>query len=216
MASSVGPVVCHQSPQGDPHHNNQALDQLMTLVYDELHHMAHRQLIRARPGQTLNTTGLVHEAYLKLADHEGISFNDRSHFYAVCARAMRQIIVDYARRRLTGKHGGGCQLLPLHEVQAGIASEAELILAVNEALSGLARLGERLTRIVELRFFAGLTEQETAQALAISERTVQRDWKRARAWLRERMQTTTQTTTESTANARLASLDRFQPPAVNA
>jgi len=167
--------------------DDDAFRQLMTLTYRDLRRIAHRQLQRGRPGLTLNTTGLIHEAYLKLVNHAQMDWRDRSHFFAVSARAMRQIIVDYAKSRSTHKRGGNAPHVDLDEVQIAASGEAEMLVALDEALQRLASLDERMIRVVECRFFAGFSEQETAEALAVSLRTVQRDWMRARAWLREEM-----------------------------
>lgn len=167
--------------------DDDAFRQLMNLAYHDLRRIAHRQLERGRPGLTLNTTGLIHEAYLKLVDHAQVDWQDRSHFFAVCARAMRHIIVDYAKRKNAQKRGGNAPHVDLEEVRLATAQEAEMLVALDEALDRLASLDERLIRVVECRFYAGFSEQETAEALAVSLRTVQRDWMRARAWLREEM-----------------------------
>ncbi|MDQ3287321.1 MAG: ECF-type sigma factor [Pseudomonadota bacterium] len=161
-----------------------AFDDLVPLVYQRLRVIARGQLSRAgQRDRTLGTTGLVQEAYLQLVDEHGVDWQDRGHFYAICARAMRRILVDAARRRHAAKRGGGVVDLTLKPDMIAIDSEAELVLAVDEALDGLAAFNERLARVVECRYFAGLTEEETAQALGSSLRTVQRDWMRARAWL---------------------------------
>ncbi len=164
-----------------------AFDQLMPMVYDDLHRIARRQLRRGRRGDTLNTTGLVHEVYLKMVDQSRASWQDRSHFFAISARAMRQIIVDYARQRLAAKRGGGQAHTPLDEARIAIEEQADYLVALDQALESLAKLDQRMAQIVECRFFAGLTEDETAEALSVSVRTVQRDWKRARGWLKEEM-----------------------------
>jgi RNA polymerase sigma factor (TIGR02999 family) len=173
-----------QCRQGD----QSAFPKLMELLYDELRRLAHRQLRRDRPGQTLNTTGLVHEAYLKLVDHTQIAWQDRAHFFAVTARAMRQIIVDHARKRATTRHGGDMLRVELDRTAVGVTHQAEMLLALDEALHRLAAVDTRLIQVVECRFFAGYSERETAAALNTSLRTVQRDWKRAKAWLREVME----------------------------
>jgi RNA polymerase sigma factor (TIGR02999 family) len=170
--------------QGDEN----AFGQLINLIYGDLRRIAHRQLRRERPGLTLNTTGLVHEAYMKLVDHTQVEWQDRSHFFAVAARAMRQIIVDYAKKKSTAKHGGKAIHVELDKVQLGVSRQAELLLALDQALTSLASVDARLIRIVECRFFAGYSEQETAEALGVSLRTAQRDWMRARAWLKEVME----------------------------
>jgi len=165
-----------------------ALDQLIPLVYDELRAIAHRQLQLERGAHTLSTTGLVHEAYVQLVSETGVDWQDRSHFYAICARAMRRIVVDYARMRLAGKRGGGVPHVTLTGEVAGAAgAPAEIVLAVDRAVERLASFAPRLAQIVECRSFAGMTDEETAEALGTSLRTVQREWMRARAWLRKEL-----------------------------
>lgn len=164
-----------------------ALERLVPLVYDDLRSIAHAQLSRLRPGKTLNTTALVHEAYLKLVDQTRIEIRDRGHFFAVAARAMRHILIDYARQRATSKRGGGVVPLSLDSVQIAARQEVEGLLEIDKALDRLSRLNSRLTRVFECRFFAGLTEQETAEALDVSLRTVQRDWMKGKAWLRREL-----------------------------
>jgi RNA polymerase sigma factor (TIGR02999 family) len=162
-----------------------ALDRLMPLVYDDLRRLARRQLQDdGGRGRTLDTTGLVHEAYLRLAESTRAAWEGRGHFFAVAARAMRQIVVDYARERRAAKRGGGRRPDTLDEEHAAIESRADEILTIDEALAGLGALDAVLPRLVECRFFAGLTEEETAEALGLPLRTVQRDWARARAWLK--------------------------------
>ncbi len=160
------------------------LDALADALYPELRRIARAQLRRLRPGHTLDTTGLVHEAYVKMVGFD--DFADRSHFLAASARAMRHILINTARRKLTDKRGGGVQPVTLedHEVAADHAPFVE-ILSVGQALERLRELDERLCRVVECRFYAGMTEDETAAALGVSERTVRRDWLRARAWLKD-------------------------------
>lgn len=160
-----------------------AVDRLFPLVYRELHAAAHRQLVRFRPGDTLDTTALVHEAYLRLAGNGAGTFEDRRHFFAVAARAMRQIIVDHARRRGAERRGGGRAALSLERVEVASPERSADLVALDEALTTLGRLNERLVRVVELRFFAGLSVDETAQALDLSPRTVKREWQKARAYL---------------------------------
>lgn len=170
--------------QGD----GSATHRLMTLVYDELRALARRQLRYRRPGQTITTTVLVHEAYLKLIDQNGIPWQDRSHFFSVAALAMRHILVDSARRRVAKKRGGEDLRITLDELRLSdgepdAEARALQVLAVDRALTALAALNNRLSQLVELRFFAGLTEEETAQVMGTSERTVRRDWRKARAFL---------------------------------
>ena len=159
------------------------VDALFPLVYDELREIAHRHLRHESPGQTLSTTALVHEAYLKLVDQTRTEWQDRAHFCAVAARAMRRILVDRARRRHAQKRGGRQRPLPLDESRVSVDEQATLIVALDDALERLAALRERLAQVVELRFFGGLTEQETAEILGVSTRTVRRDWVKAKAWL---------------------------------
>lgn len=164
-----------------------AFDRLVPLVYEDLRRIARGHLRRWRPGETLDTTALVHEAYLKLVDQSRADWRDRSHFLAVCARAMRHVVVDYARRRAAAKRGGGARTEELDEERIAVAEQSGWMLALDMALTRLAEKNERLARVIECRFFAGLSEDETAQALGVALRTAQRDWLRARAWLREEL-----------------------------
>ena len=164
------------------HGNPEAMDQLLPLVYAELRLMAHRQLRAERPGHTLGTTGLVHETYLRLVDQTQVEWKDRAHFLAVAARAMRRVLVDYARRYRALRRGGGLQRVPLTE-DATVAERGEFLVALDQALERLAALNQRLSQVVECRFFGGLTEEETAAALGVTTRTVERDWVKARGWL---------------------------------
>lgn len=168
--------------------DRKAFDRLVPLVYDDLHQIARRHLRRGRPGQTLDTTGLVHEYYLKMADQSGVSWQDRGHFLAVSACAMRQVLISYARKRAAAKRGGGERPVTLEEGRIPVDDQAAWLLDVDQALERLASFNPRLGRVVECRFFAGLSEEETAEALEVSVRTVQRDWKRARAWLKEELE----------------------------
>ena len=164
---------------GDP----SARERLFPLVYDELRLIAHRQLQRERPGHTLDTTALVHEAYLRLAGSTSQDFSDRAHFFAMAATAMRRILVDYARRYRTEKRGAAPRRVSLTDTMLVAEERADTLLAVDEALVELARIDPRLSRVVECRFFAGLTEEETAEALGVTSRTVRRDWTKAKGWL---------------------------------
>lgn len=164
-----------------------AFDRLVVLVYDRLRGIARRQLRDRRPGQTLDTMALVHEVYLQLVDETGVPWQDRSHFFAIAARAMRRIVVDHLRRHLAKKRGAGAMPLELSPEIAGENPDVEGILAVDRALDTLATFNPRLTQILECRFFAGMTREETATALGLSVRTVERDWTRARAWLRREL-----------------------------
>ena len=159
-----------------------ALDELLPLVYRELSRIAHNQRRRIG-GFGVNTTALVHEAYLKLSSAKNQRFEDRGHFFAVAATAMRQLLIDEAKKHTAQKRGGGVQPLSLDDVEVGIETQAEGLLALDRALRALYTVDPRLLRVVECRFFGGLTERETADVLGITDRTVRRDWVKARAWL---------------------------------
>jgi RNA polymerase sigma-70 factor, ECF subfamily len=160
-----------------------ALDRLMPLVYGELRKLARRHLNREGPGQTLQTTDLIHETYLKLVDQERVHWQNRAHFFGVSAQLMRRILVDMARRKKRLKRGGGVPVLALEEnLVASQTSPLDLV-AFDEALTRLAAIDERKARVVELRFFGGLEVEETAEFLSVSAVTVMRDWKMARTWL---------------------------------
>jgi RNA polymerase sigma factor (TIGR02999 family) len=163
--------------------DREAFDQLFPLVYDELRQMAHRQLGNERHDHTLGTTALVHETYLKLVDQTRAQLSDRAHFFAVAARAMRRILVDYARRHLALKRGGAHPQVRLDDTELITDHRADTLVALDEALTRLAQLDERLSQVIELRFFAGLTEDEAAEVLAVTPRTVRRDWVKAKGWL---------------------------------
>jgi len=165
-----------------------AFDRMVPLVYDELRRLARRHIRRGPRGQTLDTTGLVHEAYLKLAGSPSLHLRDRGHLMAVTACAMRQVMVSRARARLADKRGGGVAPVEFEEGQVGLEPAAEHLIDLDRALAGLRSHDERLAQVFECRYFAGLSEEETAEALDISLRTVQRCWMRARAWLREALQ----------------------------
>ena len=164
-----------------------ARDQLFTLIYQELKRMAHARLRHERPGHTLGTTGLVHETYFRLVDQTRVEWRDRGHFLVAAACAMRRILVDYARRNRTARRGGGVARLSLDD-DAPAAERSDMLLALDEALERLAALDSRLSQVVEYRYFGGLTEQETADILGVTSRTVQRDWVKARKWLYLEMQ----------------------------
>ena len=155
---------------------------LVPLVYQQLRAIARRQL-GGQQSQTLNTTALVHEAYLKLGRPSRLSLENRHHFFAVAAKAMRQLIVDHARRRAAEKRGGQFEIVTVDETDVPVAARAEEIVNLNAALDRLSEVDDRLARLVELRFFAGLSVEETAAALDCSPRTVKRDWRKARAFL---------------------------------
>ncbi|MDX1532262.1 MAG: sigma-70 family RNA polymerase sigma factor [Rhodothermales bacterium] len=160
-----------------------AVDAVLPRVYDELHALAHRQLRSERAGHTLNTTALVHEAYLKLVDQTRVEWQNRAHFFAIAATAMRRILINYAHRRKAQKRGGGVAAVTLDEEAQGLPTRIEDLLALDQALDRLAAQSERQARVVELRFFAGLKEEEIAEALGVSAPTVRRDWRFARTWL---------------------------------
>jgi RNA polymerase sigma factor (TIGR02999 family) len=162
-----------------------AFEQMVPLVYQDLRRAARQQLRRLRAGETLDTTGLVHEAYLRLVDQTRATFQDRSHFLAASAMAMRHILIDHARTRGRLKRGGGLTPETLDDRALAVSADADRLLLIEDALEKLGAVDPRLVRVVECRFFAGLSEEETAQALGISLRTAQRDWLKARAWLRQ-------------------------------
>jgi RNA polymerase sigma factor (TIGR02999 family) len=163
--------------------NRAAMDELLPLVYEELRAIARRKLRGERKGHTLSTTALVHEAYLKLVRLDRVQWQSRAHFLAIAAQAMRNILVNHALRRKRIKRGGGAPHLPLDDVPDLPSNEADRILALDAALKRLAALNSRHARIVECRFFGGMTIEETAMALEISPATAKRDWTLLRAWL---------------------------------
>ncbi|NIR73222.1 sigma-70 family RNA polymerase sigma factor [candidate division KSB1 bacterium] len=155
----------------------------MPLVYDELNRLARRQLRGERHKHTLNTTALVHEAYMKLIDQENVTYQNRAHFFAIAAQAMRRILINYANRQRAQKRGGEAPLVTFDERQVSRTARAEELIALDEALTQLAEQNHRLSKVVELRFFGGLTQEEIAEILTVSVPTVRRDWRLARAWL---------------------------------
>ncbi len=168
--------------------NREALDQLLPFVYDELHRQASRYLRRERSDHTLQTTALIHEAYLKLIDQRDVQWQNRAHFFAVAAQAMRRILVDYARARKREKRGGDDVKLQLDEAINVSGGEKSIdLVALDEALTRLAKFDERQARVVELRYFSGMTEEETAEVLDTSPATVRRDWNMAKAWLHSQL-----------------------------
>jgi RNA polymerase sigma factor (TIGR02999 family) len=160
-----------------------ALDQLVPVVYEELRALAHRKLANERRDDSLQTTALVHEAYLKLVDDTRVTQRGRAYFFAAVSRAMRQILVDRARRRLALKRGEGINLVSLDEDHAGVDAYAAELVELDEALRRLSERSPRHARVVELRHFAGLSVEQTAEVLGVSPRTVKSDWAMARAWL---------------------------------
>lgn len=163
--------------------DKQALDGLMPLVYDELHRIASRYLRRERQGHTLQTTALINEAYMRLVDQNRVSWQSRAHFFGVAAQMMRRILVDHARSHLYAKRGGGAQKLTLDEAIATPQERDLDLVALDDALTTLAEIDPQQGRIIELRYFGGLTIGETAEVLSISPATVKRDWNMAKAWL---------------------------------
>jgi RNA polymerase sigma-70 factor (ECF subfamily) len=163
--------------------SDSAAQKLVPIVYEELKQLARRYMRRERADHTLQTTALVHEAYMKLVGQESVKWQGRSHFFGVAAQIMRRILTDHARRNLRLKRGGSQQVLPLDEAVAFTPEHSDQLLKLDEAMDRLAKLDPRQSRIVELRFFAGLTVGETAEFLGISPKTVKRDWAVARAWL---------------------------------
>jgi RNA polymerase sigma factor (TIGR02999 family) len=168
--------------------NADALNRLVPLVYDELRKIAHAQLRRERAGHTLNTTALVHEAYVKLVDQDRVEWRDRTHFYGVAAQAMRRILVNYAEARGAQKRGGGSEKVPLDESLVAL-DDAQLdeLLALDQALNRLQAFNPRGARVVEYRFFAGLQHDEVAEIMELSTVTVRRAWSAAKSWLRQEL-----------------------------
>jgi len=165
---------------GDLH----AAEQLLPLVYDELRKLAAQKLAQEKPGQTLQATALVHEAYLRLVDRDNVQrWNGRGHFFAAAAEAMRRILVDQARKKMSHKRGGGLERLPLEEIEIGAPEPAVDLLAVNDALEKFERIDNAAADLVKLRYYAGLTLPQAAEALGISSSTADRQWAYARAWL---------------------------------
>ncbi len=160
-----------------------ALDKLFPLVQDELRRIARRQMNQERPDHTLQATALVNEAYLKLAGHEAFDLHDRAHFFALCAQVMRHVLIDHARAHTRDKRGGGAIQVSLNDAAAPVEEEAEHLIALDNALRYLERVDPQKSKIVELRYFSGLSIDETAEILNISARTVRREWQRAKAWL---------------------------------
>src|SRR5262245_8623764 len=180
-----------------------AWHELVPLVYDELRVMARLRLRRERDSHTLNTTGLVHETYLRLVEQRNVQWQDRSQFFAIAARVMRRVLIDYARQHRAAKRGGQAPAITLEGIEQAMESEpmagevrsysaaderAELLIVLDDALSRLAVVDERLAQVVECRFFGGLSEEETAVALGITARTVRRDWVKAKDWLRRELE----------------------------
>jgi len=164
-----------------------ALDQLTPLIYDELHRLAHHYIGRERPGHTLQTTALVNEAYVQLVD-QNIEWESRAHFFAVSAQVMRHILVDYARQRAAAKRGGEFQKVELESEAIVSQQRAAELVALDEALQALNEIYPRRCKVVELRYFGGLNNKEASEVLKVSEATIERDWRFARAWLYRELQ----------------------------
>ena len=177
-------ILLHQWKQG----KEEAFNELFPYVYDELRRRASAYLRNERPGHTLQTTALVNEAYIKLVDKVGIEWEDRNHFFAIAAQAMRRILVDYARKRKRKKRGDNEENLPLDEARYISPEEGSVdLVALDEALKRLEKFDERQAKIVELKYFGGMTLDETADVLGVSNATVKRDWNIARTWLRQQL-----------------------------
>jgi RNA polymerase sigma factor (TIGR02999 family) len=169
--------------------NRTVVDELVPFLYPELKRIAAGQLRQERPGHTLQVTALVHEAYLKLVDQRQVNWQNRAHFFGVAAQIMRRILMDYAKGRARGKRGGGGAMAPLDEALAVSTDRAAELVAIDEALDRLAKFDERQAKVVEMRFFGGLSVEETAEVLGVSEPTVKREWAMAKAWLHREIST---------------------------
>jgi RNA polymerase sigma factor (TIGR02999 family) len=164
-----------------------ALERLIPLVHAELRRIARRYMRNERPGHTLQTSALINEAYLRLIDAQQVRWQNRAHFFGIAAQLMRQVLVDFARSRRFKKRGGGALQVSLNEAMAITKERGEDLVALDEALSALSKIDERKGRVVEMRFFGGLNENEIAEALKVSPETVRRDWRLAKSWLRRRL-----------------------------
>ena len=168
-----------------------ARERLMSVVYEELHRLARRYMRNESPGHTLQTSALVHEAFIRLVDQRNVHWQNRSHFFGIASQMMRRILVDYARSRNFAKRGGGAVKLSLEEGLIVSDERSEEVVAVHEALEGLAKIDPRQAQIVELKFFGGLSNEESAAVLSVSPGTVARDWTMAKAWLRREISKST-------------------------
>jgi RNA polymerase sigma factor (TIGR02999 family) len=171
--------ILHDWSGGDA----RAPERLMPFVYDELRRLARAFLAREHGGHTLQPTALVNEAYLRLIDQTRVDWQNRAHFYGIASRMMRRVLIDHARAHATDKRGGGAIRLSLEDVQLPAEQRAASLVALDEALGRLAEMDERKCRVVEMRFFGGMSDEEIAEALGVTTRTVLRDWKKARLWL---------------------------------
>jgi RNA polymerase sigma factor (TIGR02999 family) len=172
-------VMLAQIGKGDEH----AVNALMPLVYEELRRIAGNKLRHEKHNQTLNATALVHEAYLKLIDQRNVTWQNRAHFFAIAARSMRRIIINYAKEKIAQKRGGGAEVITLNEDTVGLEINVEELITLEDALNRLEKMSERQSKIVEYWLFVGLSHEEIAELLNISLPTVRRDWRLARAWL---------------------------------
>jgi len=163
--------------------DKEALDKLMPIVYDELRRQAARYLRREQPGHTMQTTALIHEAYVRLVDQRNVQWQNRAHFFGIAAQMMRRILVDHARTKKRAKRGGSAVKVSLADATIPVKEQDLDVVALDEALNRLAEIDEQQSRVVELRFFSGLTVEETAEVMGISPATVKRDWSMAKAWL---------------------------------
>ena len=182
MASSSNEITQLLAAWGNGDQN--ALDQLMPLVYSELHRLAHRHIKRERPGHTLQTSGLLNEAFLRLVEQRDVTWKSRAHFFAIAAQMMRRILVDYARTRRSEKRGGDAHQVSFEEALIVSRERSASILELHDALNELAVIDERKSKVVELKFFGGLSVDEIAEILGVSPGTVMRDWTLSKAWLR--------------------------------
>ncbi len=180
--------------------NPEAESKLISLVYDELRRLANGYMRRERTGHTLQATALVHEAYLKLLDQRSVDWRNRAHFFGIAAQVMRRVLIDHARGHLRNKRGGGAEAVPLDEALVFSPERSEEFLQIDSALERLAALDARQAKIVEMRFFGGLTVEETAEVLGISSKTVKRDWIVAKAWLHGELKTTYGSAAEQVGN----------------
>ena len=178
-------VLLERARSGDA----SALANVFPLIYDELKRLAEQQLRREQDGHTLSPTALVHEAYMRLIDYSRTEWTGRAHFLAVAATAMRRILVDHARSHRTTKRGGELRRIPIESIDFGAEDRADVLVAMDEALDRLKEVDARQARVVECRFFGGMTEEETAEALGIGLRTAKRDWARAKSWLHRELVT---------------------------
>jgi RNA polymerase sigma factor (TIGR02999 family) len=172
-------LYAHQAVPKD----KESLDKLMPVVYDELRRQAARYLRREQAGHTLQTTALIHEAYMRLVDQRNVQWQNRAHFFGIAAQMMRRILVDHARTKKRAKRGGSDIKISLDDATVAVIGQDLDVIAVDEALTRLAQIDEQQSRVVELRFFSGLTVEETAEVMGISPATVKRDWSMAKAWL---------------------------------